>query len=166
MKTSTLSLLLLVFCLSGCDVTSNSPEDIISSPTASLTQTDLFESTSNGITSNGAGINVPGCNNDDGLTDIIGPDAVAPFSEEDLIFNIPIVSSNCVLGAGPTEHYTVLARLPDGIAPPKKPVVWNFENTGLPCYASTETFNFTTDWAQRITPSGNVILVCHFKATE
>ena len=111
----------------------------------------------------GARVNVPGCNNDDGLTDIIGPYATAPFSEDALIFGLPIVSSNCVIGAGPTEHYTALARLPEDVPPPPRPVVWNFENTGLPCYASTETLNFTNDWQQRIMPNGNVKLVCHFR---
>jgi hypothetical protein len=117
-------------------------------------------------TAHAARVNVPGCNNDDGMTDIFGPYASPPFSEEDLIFNIPIISSNCVLGAGATEHYTVLARLPQEITPPDRPVVYNAENTGLPCYASVESFNFTTDWEQRITPSGLVKLVCHFKAGD
>ena len=149
----------------GCETPTEYQPSAVVAPAGSAAGSRVTSSGAlQAFSANGAQVNVPGCNNDDGLTDIIGPDATPPFSEEDLIFDIPIISSNCVLGAGPTEHYTVLARLPEGIAPPQQPVVWNFENTGFPCFASTETLNFTTQWEQRITPSGLVKLVCHFKA--
>lgn len=112
-----------------------------------------------GVSSASARVNVPGCQNDDGTTDIFLPDG-------SFRFGVPIIASNCVVEAGPTEHLIVHSELPDDVAAPDQPVVWNYENTGLTCWANNNEEKHTTDWEQRITPSGQVHLTCHFNPKE
>jgi hypothetical protein len=58
--------------------------------------------------------------------------------------------------------------LPDGMDPPTKAVVLDFDNTeGRECCVNFDGFWFsTTQWHETITPSGNVSLTCHFKGDE
>ena len=111
------------------------------------------------VSSGSARVNVPGCQNDDDETDIFLPGG-------DFRFGVPIISSNCVLEAGPTEHLIVHSELPEDVSAPARPVVFNYENTGAMCWANNEDENYTTDWEQRITPSGQVHLRCHFNAKK
>ena len=55
----------------------------------------------------------------------------------------------------------------DGMEPPPKAIVLNFDNTGLRCCVNFDGYWFSTmDWHETITPSGNVSLTCHFKGNE
>lgn len=146
--------LLLALALSACDSLApgaEAPERLKTVPKAAVL--------AQGPPSAGAQVNVLGCQNDDGAIGIILPDGR-------LIEDVPIISSNCVLEAGPTEHLVVHSELPEGVSAPDRPIVWNYENTGYSCWANQNDPKYTTDWKQRITPSGRVHLVCHFNAKK
>lgn len=146
--------------LSGCNTPVEPPADSEKTAPMMSQAGDMRASQSvDEVSTSGARVNVPGCQNDDGTTDILLPNG-------DFRFGVPITASNCVLDAGPTEHLIVHSELPDDVAAPDRPVVWNYENTQLPCWANNEDPKYTTDWEQRITPSGEVHLTCHFNATK
>jgi hypothetical protein len=55
----------------------------------------------------------------------------------------------------------------DGVEPPAKAIVLNFDNTLVKCCVNFDGNWFsTTNWHETITPSGNVSLICHFKGDE
>ncbi len=58
---------------------------------------------------------------------------------------------------------TCLGEVPAGYTPPVKTTHLNHENTGASCYTA---FGSTTNWKAVITPSGKVMLSCHYKAPK
>lgn len=40
-------------------------------------------------------------------------------------------------------------------------LIYNYENTGFPCYTSA---GFTNDWINVVTPSGHSSLTCHYSS--
>ena len=55
---------------------------------------------------------------------------------------------------------TCHATLPEGQAAPKKAVHWNSGNNNIKCSTG---WGITDDWKAVITPSGKVMLTCHYK---
>ena len=87
-----------------------------------------------------------GCN----LVDAEGNLFFAPESGHQVLTN----------SAKDNSKITCHAQLPEGQVPPEKAIHWNFDNTNMLCSTGA---GFTDDWKGVVTPSGNVMLTCHYK---